>query len=34
MSFAEHIDIAAGKAMAMLRFVKRMSGEIRDPYFL
>jgi hypothetical protein len=31
MSFAEHLDIAVGKALAMLGFVKRISSEFRDP---
>jgi hypothetical protein len=32
ISFAEHVDIAVGKALAKLGFVKRMSSEFRDPY--
>jgi hypothetical protein len=32
MSFDELVDIAVGKALAKLGFVKRMSSEFRDPY--
>jgi hypothetical protein len=31
MSFSRHINL---KALAMLRFVKILSGEFRDPYTL
>jgi hypothetical protein len=34
MSFAGHIDVTVGKALAMLGFVKRLSCEFRDPYTL
>jgi hypothetical protein len=34
MSFSRHIDVLVGKALAMLGFVKRLSGEFRDPYTL
>jgi hypothetical protein len=31
MSFDEHVDIAVGKALALLGFVKRMSSNLKDP---
>jgi hypothetical protein len=34
MSFSRHIDVTVGKALAMLGFVKRLSGEFRDLYIL
>jgi hypothetical protein len=34
MSFSRHIDIKVKKALAMLGFAKRLSGEFRDPYTL
>jgi Reverse transcriptase (RNA-dependent DNA polymerase) len=34
MSFSEHIDMMVGKALAMLGFIRRVSGEFRDPYTL
>jgi hypothetical protein len=35
MCFTEHIDVKVGKALAMLRrFMRRVSGEFRDPYIL
>jgi hypothetical protein len=34
MSFSGHIEVTVGKAMAMLGFVKRLTGEFRDPYSL
>jgi hypothetical protein len=34
MSFSRHIDVTVEKALAMLGFVKRLSGEFRDPYSL
>jgi hypothetical protein len=34
MSFSRHIDVTVGKTLAMLGFVKRLSGEFRDPYTL
>jgi hypothetical protein len=34
MSFTMHIDVTIGKALEMLGFVKRLSGEFRDPYTL
>jgi hypothetical protein len=33
-SFAKHIDDTFVKVLAMLRFVKRLSGEFKDPYTL
>jgi hypothetical protein len=32
MCFTEHIDVS--KALAMLGFIRRVSGEFRDPYTL
>jgi hypothetical protein len=32
MSFSRHIDVTVAKALAMLRFVKILSGEFMDPY--
>jgi hypothetical protein len=32
MSFSRHIDVTVGKILAMLGFVKILSGEFRDPY--
>jgi hypothetical protein len=32
MSFSRHIDVTVEKALAMLEFVKRLSGEFRDLY--
>jgi hypothetical protein len=32
--FAEHVNITFGKALAMLGFVKRMSGDFRNLYTL
>jgi hypothetical protein len=34
MSFSRHIDVTVGKTLAILGFVKRLSGEFRDPYTL
>jgi hypothetical protein len=34
MSFSRHIDVTVGMALAMLRFVKRLSGEFTDSYTL
>jgi hypothetical protein len=34
MSFSRHIDVMVGKALAMLWFVKSLSGEFKDPYTL
>jgi hypothetical protein len=34
MSFSKHIDITVGQALAMLGLVRRLSGELRDPYTL
>jgi hypothetical protein len=34
MLLAEYIDVTAGKAFAVLEFVKRLSREFRDPYTL
>jgi hypothetical protein len=34
MSFTGIIDVTVGRALAMLRFVKRLSYELRDPYTL
>jgi hypothetical protein len=35
MCFTENIDVKVGKALAMLRrFMRRVSGEFRDPYIL
>jgi hypothetical protein len=31
MSFTGHIDVTVGRALAMLRFAKRLSCEFRDP---
>jgi hypothetical protein len=31
MSLSKQIDVTVGKALAMLGFVKSMSGEFRDP---
>jgi hypothetical protein len=31
ISFSRHIDFTVGKALAMLGFVKRLSGKFRDP---
>jgi hypothetical protein len=31
MSFSRHIDVTVGKALVMLGFVKRLSGEFKDP---
>jgi hypothetical protein len=30
MFFDEHVDIAVGKALALLGFVKRMSSNLKD----
>jgi hypothetical protein len=30
MSFVEHVDIAVGRALAMLRFVRKMSSNLKD----
>jgi hypothetical protein len=34
MNFSEHVDVLVGKAFAMLRFIRRLSFEFRDPYTL
>jgi hypothetical protein len=34
MSYYRHINITDGKALAMLGFVKRFSGEFKDPHNL
>jgi hypothetical protein len=34
MSFSRYIDVTDGRTLTMLGFVKRLSGEIRDPYIL
>jgi hypothetical protein len=34
MCFTEHIDVMIGKALLMLRFLRRACGELRDPYTL
>jgi hypothetical protein len=34
ISFSRQIDVAVGKALVMLEFVKRLSGEFMDPYTL
>jgi hypothetical protein len=34
MTFLEHVDIMVAKAFAMLRFIRRLSLELRDPYTL
>jgi hypothetical protein len=34
MTFSEHVDVMVGKAFAMLRFIRRISLEFRDPYTL
>jgi hypothetical protein len=34
MLFTGHIDVAVGKALAMLGVVKRLSCEFKDPYTL
>jgi hypothetical protein len=34
MSFSKHVDVTVGKALAMMGFVKRLSGEFRDQYTL
>jgi hypothetical protein len=34
MNFSEHVDVMLGKAFAMLRFIRRLSLEFRDPYTL
>jgi hypothetical protein len=34
MSFSRHIDVTVGNALTMLGFVKRFSGEFRNPYTL
>jgi hypothetical protein len=34
MSYTGHVDVTVGRALAMLRFVKRLSCEFRDPYTL
>jgi hypothetical protein len=32
MTFRNHIDATVAKGLAMLGFIKRLSGEFRDPY--
>jgi hypothetical protein len=32
MSFKDHIDVMFAKSMSMLGFIKRLSGEFRNPY--
>jgi hypothetical protein len=34
MSFSHHIGVTIGKALTMLRSVRRLSGEFKDPYTL
>jgi hypothetical protein len=34
MNFSEHVDVIICKAFAMLRFIRRLSLEFRDPYTL
>jgi hypothetical protein len=34
MNFSEHVDIMVGKAFVMLKFIRRLSFEFRDPYTL
>jgi hypothetical protein len=34
MLFSRHIDVTVGKALAMLGFMKRLSGGFRDLYTL
>jgi hypothetical protein len=34
MTFSEHVDVMVTKAFAMLRFIRRLSFEFRDPYTL
>jgi hypothetical protein len=34
ISFSKHIDVTVVKALEMLGFVKRLTGEFRDPYTL
>jgi hypothetical protein len=34
MSFSKHVDVTVGKALAMMGFVKKLSGEFRDHYTL
>jgi hypothetical protein len=34
MPFSRHIDVTVGKYLAMQEFVKRLSGEFRDPFIL
>jgi hypothetical protein len=34
MNFSEHVDVMVGKVFAMLRFIRRLSFEFRDPYTL
>jgi hypothetical protein len=33
MNFSEYVDVMVGKAFAMLRFIRRLSFEFRDPLF-
>jgi hypothetical protein len=32
MTFSEHVDFMVAKTFAMLRFIRRLSLEFRDPY--
>jgi hypothetical protein len=32
LMISRHIDVTVGKALAMLGFEKKFSGELRDPY--
>jgi hypothetical protein len=34
MCSTEHIDVMVGKALVLLRFKRRVSGEFKDPYTL
>jgi hypothetical protein len=34
MSLIRYIDVTVGRALAMLRFVKRLTCEFKDPYTL
>jgi hypothetical protein len=34
MNFSEHVDVMVGKAFVMLRLIRRLSFEFRDPYTL
>jgi hypothetical protein len=34
ITFSEHVDVMVAKTFAMLRFIRRLSLEFRDPYTL